>query len=276
MRPTPNRAFVCLLLPLIVLALPGQAQDAAARSHHWSFTQKKGDIQKYRTFLRITGRNQDGTGDILLTIKSLSRHEVREVAEDGSTTYDQIDERAETNFNGTNTQDKPEDRKPVTVTQARNGIITARTNPKTHPNNVREEKSVMAIQSLPAPEQPVKVGETWKSVFPNPMLKGKTITATSTLVGVEKLFDREALKIKLTAEAPTVPDAIGSEIIKIDATYYLDAQTYQLLRVIYVLKDPWLPLPGGNFEARVLVSRHVPGVNDNGDADAPAILGVKP
>jgi hypothetical protein len=52
------------------------------------------------------------------------------------------------------------------------------------------------------PDHPVKVGESWENLLPNPMGGDEKLKIVSTLLGVEMLGGRETLKIKQTMAMP--------------------------------------------------------------------------
>ena len=87
--------------------------------------------------------------------------------------------------------------KPVTITLRKNGVMAKRVNPAADPFD-RSQKSIIALMAMPAPTKPVAVGESWKTDIPNPLMKGKIITITSTLVGKDKVLGKDAI---LTTDA---------------------------------------------------------------------------
>lgn len=263
-----------LLLSLLAPATSARAQEAAAAGLSWAFSFQKGQVDRFRTYIRITGRQADDSGDIKILIKSASRHEVKEVTPDGVATWDQIDEKAEAVINGMPVPSNPE-RKPVAITFGRNGWLTKRVNPNVPPSE-RSERAVPLLQSFPTPDRPVKAGESWKVEMPNPLMRGKTVTVTSTLMGVEKVLGIDALKVLVKMDFPTTYGAQENDIAHVEETYYLDAKTFQLLRASYVIKNPLLPFPAAHVEARILVSRIVAGANEKEDPDGEKLLAATP
>ncbi len=250
-----------------IAGFPASAQDA----HTWTFDYKKGETARFRTYMKIAGRMADASGDLVILMKSTSKHTVTDVSADGTTVYDQLDETSEAKINGKAIPPKAGEVKPVSITVDKSGLVLKRVNASGDPVS-RPERAIIAIQSMPVPPMPVKAGESWKTEFPNPLMRGQKITATSTLVGVEKVLGIDAVKINLTADFPSTFGASENEIIHLQVSYHLDAKTHKLLRAYYVIKNPLLPLPGTNMEARVLVSSIVPGANDMADPEGEELL----
>lgn len=264
--------------PLLALAaaLLAAAPAAAQTVQPWSFQFKKGDTLRYRTYIKITGKMADDSGDLSILTRSTSRHDVKEVSADGTAVYEQVDEKSDVVFNG-----KPvpppaggEKPAPVTITIGKNGVMTKRVNPAADPSSMAD-KTLVAVQALPAPPGPVKPGDTWQTVIPNPVIKGKTLTAVSTFRGTENVLGIEALKVEMKMEFPTVLFAADFEIMQIAVTYYVDPKEQSLLRASYVIKNAMLPFPAKETEARVLVSRIVPGRNETADPDGEKLIAAR-
>jgi hypothetical protein len=263
------------LVAMVAAATPRQAdaQDASAGTYLWTFDYKQGDVEKFRTHIKIAGKMADGSGDVALAINSVSRQETKDVSADGTSTYDQIDEQRDAAVNGKAVAVKMDQVKPVTITLGKNGLMLKRVNPA---DTSRPDKVLVVIQSLPAPDKPVKVGDTWKTEIPNVLLHNKTVVVTQTLAGVEKVLGLDALKIRLQVDIPTSLYPSADDTIKLQETYYLDAKTHHVLREVYSIKNPLLPIPGIGFVAHVVVSRVVPGVNDQQDDEGVKLLTADP
>jgi hypothetical protein len=276
-----SAALSSRLLPLgaLLLSLSGAALlptgAGAQETYLWTFDHKVGETERFRTQIEISGHSTDGKNAIEITLKSASKHEYKEVGADGNAIFEQTDEKRETVFNKMPIAFKPEEYKPVLLTVSRAGLYLKRINPNVDLGSAYREKSLLALMSLPAPDKPVKIGDSWTSVIPNPMLRSKTIMVTSTLAGVEKVLGSDALKINLKMEFPSTLDAQENEIVKMEETYYLDVKTHQLLRARYTIKQPVLPFPVGKVEARAVVSRVVPGVNETEDPEEAKLIGVE-
>ena len=277
-RLAPHKFCTLTLTLAATLALaagwPAVRGQAADETYSWTFQFKPGQVDRFRTYLKLTGQQVDDSGPISLGIKSASRHDIKDVNADGVATWEQLDEQSETFLDGKALDKKTTGFKPVTITFGKNGLMLTRVNPAADMFD-RSQKSVPAIQSMPVPDKPVKVGESWTSKVANQTLKNTVIDVKSTLVGVEKVLGVDALKIQVEFKFPTTFGAMESEIVKVQETYYLDAKTYQLLRASYTIKDPMLPFPGKELVARVLVSRVVPGVNDANDPEGEQLLAAK-
>ena len=89
-------AATAVLAFATLCAQPVSAQDTFS----WTWAQKVGDVLKFRTYTRITARMADNSGDIVISTRSESKHDYKAVAEDGTITYEQLDEKAEAILNG--------------------------------------------------------------------------------------------------------------------------------------------------------------------------------
>ena len=264
--------LTALLAALMASALPpARAQD----SYIWSFDHKTGETERFRTYIKITGKTADASGNIDIVLKSASKHDYKDVSTDGSAVFEQLDETRETTINGMPIPFKTGAVKPVTLTVGKNGIYTKRVNPNVDLASAYREKALMALQSLPAPDKPVKAGESWTTVMPNPMLKNKTITVNSTLVGTEKVLGADALKIDLKMDFPSAIDPSDNEIVKLEETYYLDVKTHQLLQARYTIKNPVMPFPVSKCEAKAFVTRVVANVNEKADPEEIKMIGAE-
>jgi len=270
------------LLPAagLLISLAGapllQVRAHAQGPYIWTFDHKTGETERFRTYIKITGKTADSSGDIVLSLKSSSKHEYKDVSADGTAVFEQSDESREIVFNGMPIAFKPAETRPVTLTVGKNGIYIKRANPNVDLGTAYREKSLLAITSLPAPETPVRVGESWTTVMPNPMLKNKMITVTSTLASVERVLGVNALKINLKMEFPYTIDPSDNEVVKVDETYYLDATTHQLLQARSTIKNPVMPFPVGKVQADSFVTRVVAGVNEKADPDENKLIEAVP
>jgi len=244
----------------------GAATAFAQDTFVWSWVQKVGDVQKFRTYIRITARQADNSGDIVITTRSESKNETKAVAEDGTITYEQLDEKGDAILNGAPIPPVAGGAKPITITLAKTGVMTKRVNPAADPFD-RSQKSIIALMAMPAPPKPVAVGESWKTDIPNPLMKGKIITITSTLVGVEKVLGKDAIRVKQESTFPSVFGADENETLVVKGEYWLDAADKSLLKMSYNVKNPVLPFPAAKIQSIGLVHRIVPGVNDKEDAE---------
>lgn len=259
-----RRAFGAALSLTLLTGLIARA--GAQDTYSWSFVQKVGDVQRFRTYVRITARQADNSGDIVITTRSESRHDIKAVAEDGTITYEQIDEKAEAILNGAPLPPPTMPPKPITITLAKNGVMLKRVNPSADPFD-RSQKSLPALMAMPAPAQPVAMGGSWKTDIPNPLMKGKTITITSTLAAKETVLGKEALRVNVEMTFPSAFGADENETLVVKGSYWLDVTDYSLLKMDYKVKNPVLPFPAAKIESQSLVHRRIPGVNDKEDAD---------
>jgi hypothetical protein len=266
----PIGAMLISLAGASLLSLPARAQD----TYSWTFVNKTGDTEKFRTYIKLSGTSPDGATAITMTTKSASTHTYKDVSADGAATYDQLDDSSDTVINGMAIPDKPENHKPVTMVRGKDGVFVSRTATEP-PSFARTSKCLVILMSLPVPDKPVKVGDSWTSTIPNALLKNKTLQVTSTLVGTEKVLGRDALKISLKMEFPSANFAADNEIVHMDETYYIDAKTHELLRARYTVKNAVLPFPTGKNESQAFVTRVIAGVNDKPDPDEEKMLGAE-
>lgn len=270
-----HRHTPAIIAALLVSAAPltARAQEAAAPVAPWEFKFKKGDVQRYRTYIKVSARLADDSGNLAIATRSSSRHDIKDVADDGTTVYEQLDEKFDATFNGKPVVPDPgaPKPKPIVATVAKNGLMTKRVNPNSDPFDPAD-KVIRALQSMPVPTSPLKVGDTWKTDLPNPLLKNKLISANSTFKGTEKVLGVDALKIELKMDFPSAFGADESETVHYLATYYIDTKDHQLVRATYTLKNALLPFPAKNVQAQVYVSRIVPGQNDMNDPEGEKLI----
>lgn len=261
-------------------AASGRAQTTAAPLAPvvptvWTADYKKGDVLRYRTYIKMAARASDNSGDIVITLRSLSRTDVTDVTADGFINWDQTDEKVDATLNGAPIPPKAEAVKAVKLIVGKDGVVRKRSNPAADPFD-RSEKGIPVYQSFPAPTAAVKVGESWTSVIPNPVLKNKTITVTSTYVANEKILGIDAIKIDLKADFPHSFGAEESEIVHLKETYWLDAKTHILIRAVYTATNPLLPFPAKNIVTQAMTTRVIAGQNDKDDPDGEKIIALPP
>ena len=156
-------AIVALTLSFAPLAHVAMAQATPAviakdGTYIWTVNFTKGEAPKYRTYIKIAGRQADESGDILITTRSESKHDVKDVLPDGTATYEQLDVLYAASFQS---MPLPADKKPpvaVVVTFTKTGLMQKRVNPAADPFD-RSQKGIPNFMSLPAPLTPVKLGE---------------------------------------------------------------------------------------------------------------------
>ena len=244
---------------------PATPAPAAVEVAPWTMVYAKGEAPRFRTYIKIDGRNLDDTADLKIRLRSTSSNTVKDVTEAGVAQWDQLDLTRDLAINGTAIAltDTP---KPVAVTFGSGGLMGKRVNPGSDPFDPAE-KSIALLSSYPAPTVAVKVGDSWKSTAPNPLLKNRQVTFVSTLLGTEKVLGLDAVKVKVQLDFPTAYGTDEADIAHLDGTYWLDAKTHQLLRLIYTVKNALLPFPSKNVVAITYCSRIVAGQNDKDDPE---------
>ncbi|MBB6050374.1 hypothetical protein [Armatimonas rosea] len=275
-----KRPIAFALLALVAAAAPrlSHAQTAApaaqASAPGWTFVYKKGEELRFRTYIRITGRTPDDAGAVNLTVKSTSKNTTKDVLPTGVVVWEQLDEAggaAALNGMALPVEEEP---KPVTITFNPTGLISKRLNPAADPAD-QSQRILPILSSFPVPPAGVKPGDSWKTELPNPMLKNRQFTATSTFIGNEKVLGIDCLKVELTMTFPTMFGQTEKEYLQHTETYWLDASTRQLVRGSYVTKNPVMPFPVKSAVAKTLVSRIVAGQNEKEDPEGVALLSAK-
>jgi hypothetical protein len=275
-----KRPIAFALLALVSTTMPrlSHAQTAApaaqASAPGWTFVYKKGEELRFRTYIRITGRTSDDAGAVSLTVKSTAKNTTKDVLPTGVVIWEQLDEAG--GAAGLNGMALPveEDPKPVTITFNPTGMISKRLNPAADPAD-QSQRILPILSSFPVPPAGVKPGDSWKTELPNPMLKNRQFTATSTFIGNEKILGIDCLKVELTMTFPTMFGQTEKEYLQHTETYWLDASTRQLVRGSYVTKNPVMPFPVKSAVAKTLVSRIVAGQNEKEDPEGAALLSAK-
>ena len=265
------------LLALVVPFTQAQAPTTAATQvvPGWTFEHKAGEVLRYRTYIRITGRTPDDSGELDLKIQSTSKNTTKELTPEGNVIWEQLDDPGSTATLNGMALPPAEELKPVTVTFGKNGVVLKRVNPAADPAD-QTQRLLPLLSSQPVPPVGVKAGDSWKTELPNPMLKNKIVTINSTLVGNETILGIDCLKVQVQATFPTAYGISEKEWLQFTETYYLDAKTRQLVRSQFVMKNAMLPFPAKSLEAQAMTSRIIEGKNDMSDPEAEAFMKSKP
>jgi hypothetical protein len=272
-----GKAFALFAVTLSVLPVQvAQAQTAPAvvakdGTYSWTVNFTKGEAPRYRTYIKISGRQADESGDVLITTRSESKHDVKDVLPDGTATYDQLDTAYAATFQN---MPLPADKKPpvpVVITYSKAGIMVKRVNPAADPFD-RSQKGIPNLMCIPAPVAPVKVGESWKTEVPNLLVKGQKISITQTLVAVEKVMGVDCLKLTAKYDFPTTYGAQESEISKVDNTVWVEVKTGQIFKIASSVVNPLLPFPAAKVTSTAITTRIIAGQNDKEDADGEKLI----
>jgi hypothetical protein len=272
-----GKAFALFAVTLSVLpAQVAKAQTAPAvvakdGTYSWTVNFTKGEAPRYRTYIKISGRQADESGDVLITTRSESKHDVKDVLPDGTATYDQLDTAYAATFQN---MPLPADKKPpvpVVVTYSKAGIMVKRVNPAADPFD-RSQKGIPNLMCVPVPVAPVKVGESWKTEVPNLLVKGQKISITQTLVAVEKVMGVDCLKLTAKYDFPTTYGAQESEISKVDNTVWIELKTGQIFKIASSVVNPLLPFPAAKVTSTAITTRIIAGQNDKEDADGEKLI----
>ena len=272
-----GKAFALFAVTLSVLpAQVAQAQTAPAvvakdGTYSWTVNFTKGEAPRYRTYIKISGRQADESGDVLITTRGESKHDVKDVLPDGTATYEQLDTLNAATFQN---MPLPADKKPpvpVVVTYSKAGIMVKRVNPAADPFD-RSQKGIPNLMCVPVPVAPVKVGESWKTEIPNLLVKGQKISITQTLVAAEKVMGIECLKLTAKYDFPTTYGAQESEISKVDSTIWIEVKTGQVFKIVNTVVNPLLPFPAAKVTSTAITTKIVAGQNDKEDADGEKLI----
>ena len=272
-----GKAFALFAVTLSVLpAQVAQAQTAPAvvakdGTYSWTVNFTKGEAPRYRTYIKISGRQADESGDIIITTRGESKHDVKDVLPDGTATYEQLDTLNAATFQN---MPLPADKKPpvpVVITYSKAGIMVKRVNPAADPFD-RSQKGIPNLMCIPAPVAPVKVGESWKSEVPNLLVKGQKISITQTLVAAEKVMGVDCLKLTSKYDFPTTYGAQESEISKVDSTIWIEVKTGQVFKIVNTTINPLLPFPAAKVTSTAITTKIVAGQNDKEDVDGEKLI----
>jgi hypothetical protein len=272
-----GKAFALFAVTLSVLpAQVSLAQTAPAvvakdGTYTWTVNFTKGETPRYRTYFRISGRQADESGDVLITTRAESKHEVKDVLPDGTATYEQLDTAYAATFQN---MPLPADKKPpvpVVITYSKAGLMVKRVNPAADPFD-RSQKGIPNLMCVPAPTAPVKIGESWKTEIPNLLVKGQKISITQTLVAAEKVLGVDCLKVTAKYDFPTTYGAQESEISKVDTTVWVEVKTGQIFKIASTVVNPLLPFPAAKVTSTAITTRIIAGQNDKEDADGEKLI----
>ena len=272
-----GKAFALFAVTLSVLpAQVAQAQTAPAvvakdGTYSWTVNFTKGEAPRYRTYIKISGRQADESGDVLITTRGESKHDVKDVLPDGTATYEQLDTLNAATFQN---MPLPADKKPpvpVVITYSKAGIMVKRVNPAADPFD-RSQKGIPNLMCIPAPVAPVKVGESWKSEVPNLLVKGQKISITQTLIAAEKVMGVDCLKLTAKYDFPTTYGAQESEISKVDSTIWIEVKTGQVFKIVNTTINPLLPFPAAKVTSTAITTKIVAGQNDKEDVDGEKLI----
>lgn len=272
-----GKAFALFAVTLSVLpaqvALAQTAPAVVAKdgTYSWTVNFTKGETPRYRTYIKISGRQADESGDVLITTRGESKHDVKDVLPDGTATYEQLDTLNAATFQN---MPLPADKKPpvpVVITYSKAGVMVKRVNPAADPFD-RSQKGVPNLMCVPAPVAPVKIGESWKTEVPNLLVKGQKISITQTLVAAEKVLGVDCLKVTAKYDFPTTYGAQESEISKVDSTIWIEVKTGQVFKIVNTVVNPLLPFPAAKVTSTAITTRIIAGQNDKEDADGEKLL----
>jgi hypothetical protein len=244
-------------------AQPDQAQDTTP--YTWQFQYKKGTVSKYRTLLTVNGHSPDGN-QINVEVNALASQEVKEATDTGDATLVSTAEHSSVKFNGQDLPDNSASHLVITDTVSRKGLLLKHETENAPPDPLQLDKLLAVLANMPVPDQPVKIGDSWKTELDNPGVPGKKISMTSTLVGKEKVAGIDTLKIKTQLALPTADNATDQDTIKLEGTYNMDPKEGRLVRADSSIAN--LHMGGATISIKIQNVLIMPGVNDKEEAAA--------
>ncbi|MCS6776425.1 MAG: hypothetical protein RMJ43_00975 [Chloroherpetonaceae bacterium] len=211
-----------------------EAKPADNTTYTWSFKYKKGEVLRFKEEGKLT-LNAGGM-ELPAEVTTISRREVKNIAENGDVTMEDRLEESSFRFAGQEVPNPEPDRKTVIVIN-KAGIVTKLKTENSQQAGSPMEKVGMLASSTPIPEKPVRIGEEWKTELDNPLLEGKKVTVLSRLTGKEKINGVETLVVQMKAEVAPKADSGENEKIRLVTTYYVDPQAGRIVRVKSVTEN---------------------------------------
>jgi len=202
-----TRVFRATLLTACALL---SLSAAIAQEYTLKLNVKEGDTFKYRMSMEIDFGGQSVLATVTITLKVLK------VEENGNIQMESASGEMVIKFGD---QEMPQPAPPVTkMTFKPNGSVAK-----------VEGGDAMMQQMNPAqmtfPEKPVKVGDKWSDTVKNP---NGELKIEYELVGVEKVGDTEAVKIKVTTRSANAKEWEGYSA---DGFNWIDPKTGMLLKM---------------------------------------------
>lgn len=205
-----------------------EAKPADNATYTWTLKQKKGDVSRMKEQTRAN--ISAGGMEAAMEIKSVTKREVKNVAENGDVTAEYTAENVVINFNGQEIDNPEPDRKTILwINKA--GVVVKQKIENSQQADSPIAKMAVLTMSTPIPDKPVKIGDTWKTEFDNPLVEGKKVTVTSKLVGKEKIGEVETLAVKMDVSVLPKADATDKDAVKLETTYYVDPQAGRVVRM---------------------------------------------
>jgi hypothetical protein len=217
--------FVMSLQLLTVHSALAQEETKTAqegKTYTWTIQAKKGEVARARTQMTMIMNLPTGIG-FTLEMTGIIRNRVTGVEPNGDISLVSSIEAAETKVNGAqDISDQIKLSQKDFITLNRNGVVVKH-RVEDSPSGINNyDRMAPLLASTPVPPKPVRIGDTWKTEMDNPLVPGKQVTLTSTLMGKEKIGKVELLLIKIEALVPPRESAEEKELVKIEHTYTID------------------------------------------------------
>ncbi len=261
-------AFGCTLaLPLISIST-ARADDT---TYSWSLLRKKGEISRYRQRVVVTGSLPDGT-NLDVHLKSVSKQEVKEVADSGDALVVETVESRSITVNGNAIPDDPTTYTTIKRTFSKSGLVLKSAVENATPGSETLTQMSSMLGATPVPDKAVKIGDSWTTEIDNSVLPGKKSKLYSTAEAVEKVAGIDTIRIKVKLSFPIKADSAEADYVKVEGSYNIDPKTGKMLRASYAVDNTLIPSPVGELKAKTssLIELIVAGVNDKDDDAKPA------
>lgn len=220
---------------------------------------KSGEVSRYRTVVTFKIDFAGNPTDLLM--KSVSRHTVKEVKEDGTSKLEQSRESAKLYMNGQEAPFPIPDAPVVITTYDRSGNALDIKIQGELPMGAEIQSALGRLNDPNFPANAVKPGDKWTVEVEPKEIPGKKVKVEYTFVGAEKVLGKDANKIKSTYTL-----AFDDNKIKAENTIYLDATTGRVLKVLSDMDGFPIPMAGPQkvkYEEVLIVA----GVNDKEEGE---------
>lgn len=217
---------MCALALVGQMAVYADQKEDAAKSVDLKPTVKVGDMVRYKGSMTVSTSN----GDVV--VSSSEKHTLKEIKDNGDLVILVEDEGTKVDSGGME-QEFPAG-SPVTVTLTKyNKVLSYK--PKMEEQGVFSIPTLhllMMVDRIVFPDKQVKPEDSWTTEADNPAVKDKKVKVKTTYVGMGKVGDKPAWKIKQMLEA----DVDGDTKMTAETTALLDPSNGQLIEAEQTVK----------------------------------------
>ena len=198
---------------------------------------KAGDVVKYRlgADLPIGGSTANFTG--------LISEKITKAAADGGYTVESKNTEGKVTYQGTSVDTKDT---LSTMTFNAAGQITLIVSDQDDPNTYR----MANLQAFQYPSAAVKLGDSWQVEVKKDDKGSVDAKGTYKIEGEEKLGERDTYRIHAM-----IKESIDNEPASVDATYWIDAKDFSVVKVTGTWTNAPFPSPIGPATARITMIR---------------------